>query len=57
VKDSNEAIRDIPIDLADTSLAAIASIFLLIRGVAHPTTAILGRVEGTDQFSDKVTQL
>ncbi len=38
-------------------LAAIASILLLIRGVAHPTTAILGRVEGTDQFSDKVTQL
>ncbi|PZV26128.1 MAG: DNA repair protein [Snowella sp.] len=33
-------------------LAAIASILLLIRGVAHPTTAILGRVEGTDQFSD-----
>jgi high affinity sulfate transporter 1 len=33
-------------------LATITSALFLIRVVAHPSTSILGRVEGTDQFSD-----
>jgi SulP family sulfate permease len=33
-------------------LATITSVLFLIRVVAHPTTSILGRVDGTDQFSD-----
>lgn len=33
-------------------LAAIASLLLLIRLAANPTTAVLGRVTGTNQFSD-----
>ena len=33
-------------------LAAIASLVLLIRLAAHPTTVLLGRIRGTDQFSN-----
>jgi MFS superfamily sulfate permease-like transporter len=33
-------------------LAAIASLLLLIRLAAHPTTVLLGRIRGTDQFSN-----
>jgi MFS superfamily sulfate permease-like transporter len=33
-------------------LATITSVLFLIRVVARPTTSILGRVNGTDQFSD-----
>jgi high affinity sulfate transporter 1 len=33
-------------------LAAISSLVLLIRLAAHPTTVLLGRIRGTDQFSN-----